>query len=194
MKKIIEKIKDYAVGKYWDYITDKEMNQKDPNYFGETSDRIAEELFDFFYKLIADESRIRYDFTTEDELKAYENKILEKVLKPDYKIVSLSNTVKVFSALSEITAQPISVLFDTPCRFENSNGPIQIGLNSFANDVTTDYGSSDTINLMIISKDNKTISMFAVDSSLIENKIKNLFDKYIGDKNIKKLYKELRES
>ena len=47
---------------------------------------------------------------------------------------------------------------------------------------------------MIISKDNKTISMFAVDSSLIENKIKNLFDKYIGDKNIKKLYKELRES
>ena len=194
MIKIIEAIKDYATDVYWDFITNREINVKDPNYFGETSDKIAEELFDFFYELIAGEKCTRCDFTTEDELKAYEDKILENVLNPDYRIVSLFNTVKVFSALSEITAQPISVLFDTPCGFENSNGTFQIGLNSFANDVTTDYGSSDTINLIMISKDNKTISMFAVDSSLIENKIKNLFDKYIGDKNIKKLYKELRKS
>ena len=194
MNKIIEAIKDYVTGKYWDFITDIEFNGKDPNYFGETSDRIAEELFDFFYKLIADEKCIRYDFTTEDEMKAYEDKILENVLNPDYKIISLYNTVEVFSALSKISAQPISILFDTLCEFVNSDGIFMIGLNSFANEVTTNTPSINTINIMILSKADETMSMFPVDSALIENKIKNLFGKYIGDKNIKKLYKEFGES
>ena len=198
--KKIEDIKDYAVGKYWDFIKDIEFNGKSPNYFGETSDRIAKELYDFFYKLIADEKRIRYDFTTKDESEAYRDKMLEKVLNPDYKkalnpdylIVSLFNTVMVFSALSDITTQPISVLFDTPCKFENSDGIIKIALNSFANDVTTGFPSVNTINLLVISNADEVISMFPVDSDLIENEIRNLFEKYMGDKNIKKLYKELR--
>ena len=41
MIKIIEAIKDYAMGKYFDFITEREMNQKDPNYFGKVSDEIA---------------------------------------------------------------------------------------------------------------------------------------------------------
>ena len=35
MIKIFESIKDYADSKYFDFITNREMNQKDPNYFGE---------------------------------------------------------------------------------------------------------------------------------------------------------------
>jgi hypothetical protein len=127
-------------------------------------------------------------------MKAYEDKILENVLNPDYKIISLYNTVEVFSALSKISAQPISILFDTLCEFENSDGIFMIGLNSFANDVTTNTPSINTINIMILSKADETMSMFPVDSALIENKIKNLFGKYIGDKNIRKLYKEFGES
>lgn len=217
MIKIIEDIKDYAVGKYWDFITDREFNGKDPNYFGEVSDKIAEELFDFFSDLIAEEEslteswtsesnlqshfekhcvgnnkkssrkNVRYDFITVDEYRDYEDEINEKVLHPNYKIVSLLNTPRVFSALSEITTQSISVLFDTPCGFENSHGTVKIGLNSFANDVTTNYGTH-TINLMVLSNTNNTISMYAIDSSLIRNKFKSIVNKYISDKNIRKLY------
>ncbi|MBO4893908.1 MAG: hypothetical protein J5562_03210 [Clostridia bacterium] len=54
MIKIIEKIKDYISGKYFDFITDREFNGKDPNYFGEVSDKIAEEVHDFLSDLIAE--------------------------------------------------------------------------------------------------------------------------------------------
>ena len=219
MIRIIEEIKDFASGVYFDYITDKELNGKDPNYFGEVSDKIAKELFDFFSDLIAEEflieawtsnnnlkshfkkhcvgngkksnkKNIKYDFTTIDEYKDYEDEISRKVLQPDYRIVSLFDTVMVFSALSEITNQSTSVLFDIPCGFKNSNGIFQIGLNSFANGVTTNYGFSNTINLMILSKSNRTVSMYPIDSTLIEKKFKNIISKYISDKNIRKLYKK----
>jgi hypothetical protein len=223
MIKIIEKIKDYISDKYWDFITDREFNGKDPNYFGDVSDKIAEEVHDFLSDLIAEEEAltesrtsernleshfekhcvgngkkssdkyIRYDFTTADKYRNYENIISDKVLHPDYKIISLSNTVMVFSALSEITVQPTSVLFDAPCGFENSHGTFKIGLNAFANDVTTNYGSSNTINLMILSKENKTISMFPVDSTLIENKFTKIVNKYKSYKKVKKLYNELEK-
>ena len=220
MIKIIEEIKDFASGVYFDYITTKEMNGKSPNYFGEVSDKIAEELYDFFSDLIAEESlteswtsesnlqshferhcvgnnkkssrkNIKYDFTTIDEYKDYEDEISREILYSDYRINSLFDTVAVFSALSEITNQSTSVLFDILCGFKNLSGPVQIGLNSFANNVTTNYGSSNTVNLMIFSKDNKTISMYPIDSALIEKKFKNIISKYSSDKNIKKLYKGL---
>lgn len=221
MIKIFESVKDYVDGKYFDFITNREMNQKDPNYFGETSDRIAEDLYDFFYELIAEEinlneswtsnnnlkshfkkhcvgkdgkkstrSRIRYDFTTEDELKDYEDEVLYEILNTEHKFYSLKSTPEVLSALSNVSTQPMSVLFDTPCGFKNSNGKVKIGLNSFANSVTTNFPSADTVNLSIITDSNKTISMYAVDARLIENKVRNIINNYIDDKNIKKLYKK----
>ena len=192
MIKIIEAIKDYAMGKYFDFITEREMNQKDPHYFGKISDEIADELYDFFNDLIAGEKYIRYDFTAADELKKYEDIITGKVLNPDIKIVSLYNTFAIFSALTKITKQSMSILFDTPCGFENDYGSFKIGLNSFANDVTTGFPSANTVNLSIISGANETVSMFAIDSDLIDNEINCLIGKYIGDKNIKKLNKKLK--
>ena len=55
MIRIIESVKDYVSEKYWNFVMYREINTKDPNYFGEVSDKIAEELFDFFNELIADE-------------------------------------------------------------------------------------------------------------------------------------------
>lgn len=204
MIKIFKKIGDYISKKYWNFITDREMNFKDPDYFGETSDRIAEELYDFFNGLIADEifltgsrvsesdknsekEKMPCDFTSTDELKEYEDRILTDVLNPDCKIISLYNTKGVFSALSKVTAQPTSVLFDMPCGFENNNICFKIGLRSSANDVTTDSPTVNTVNILIISKANIPISMFAVNSDLIADQIKKLSAEHIKDKRIKKL-------
>lgn len=219
MIRILEKIEDCVSEKYWNFVTEREFNAKDPHYFGKVSDEIAEELYDFFYDLISNESNLNeswisdqcldshfrthcikgdkksrrssvyYDFTSVDELKEYENKILHNVLNPDYKIISLYNTKEVFSALSELTTQPTDVLFDIHCGFKNSRGDVQIGLNSFADDVTTNYPNANTVNLLIISKADETISMYAVDANYIETKIKNIINNHIDDKNIKKLYK-----
>ena len=218
MIKIFEDIRSYADNKYWDFTISRKMRIKDPNYFGESSDRIAEDLYDFFNSLIAKEfalneswvsnntleshfkkhcigdtnkkserTNIYYDFTTVDELEDYENVVLTDILNTDNKIVSLYDTKEVYSALSKITTQPCSILFDAPCGFTNISGDIKIGLNSFANDVTTNY-EGNTINLSIISKTNKTISMFAVDADLIETRIKRIIRSQANDKEVRKLY------
>ena len=192
MIRILESVKEYVIDKYRDFVFRREINTKDPHYFGKVSDENADELYDFFYELIADGKNIRYDFTTADELKKYEDIITGKVLNPDIKIVSLYNTVEVFSALTKITKQSVSILFDTPCSFENDYGGFKIGLCSFANDVTTGFPLANTVNLSIISGANETVSMFAIDSDLIDNEINRLIGKYIGDKNIKKLNKKLK--
>ena len=52
---MIRRIKDYISRKYFDFITHREFNQKDPHYFGKVSDEIAEDLYDFFSELIENE-------------------------------------------------------------------------------------------------------------------------------------------
>jgi len=223
MVKIFEDIKDYIDGKYFDFITNREMNGKDPNYFGDVSDEIAQELYDFFNELIEDEviteawtsdsnleshfkkhcignsekksnkRNIRYDFVSVDEYKEYENKIIKKVLKPKYEVLSLFNTVMVFSALEDITKNSTSILFDTPCGFKNHSGKIKIGLDSFADDVTTNY-SSPTTNLIILSNANDTISLYPIDVSLIRNKFTSLVNKYNNNKKVRKLYNDIKNN
>lgn len=220
MIKLIETVKDYVDEKYFDFITDREFNGKDPNYFGKVSDEIAEEVYNFLSELIEDDvvvekwtsennlkvhfhrhcigtdskksirRDIRYDFKYVDEYKEYSDIINSDVLTPDYKIISLYNTVDVFSALTEITTQPISILFDVPCDLETSHGVVKLALHSFANDVTTNYSSVDTINIMVLSKDNETISLYAIDSKFVESKFRNIINKYSGNKKIRKLYKK----
>ena len=240
MIRIIESVKDYVSEKYWNFVMYREINTKDPNYFGEVSDKIAEELFDFFNELIADEineteswaddsdlsiadettstdswvsdrrlkanfrnhcvgsknkksdrRNIRYDFTSTDELKEYGEKIISKVLRLNFDFDSLC-TPEIALALSNLKKMPMSVIFDTPCGFENDYGSFKIGLNSFANDITTGFPSANTVNLSIISGANETVSMLAIDSDLIDNEIGRLIGEYIGDKNIKKLNKKLK--
>ena len=240
MIRIIESVKDYVSEKYWNFVMYREINTKDPNYFGEVSDKIAEELFDFFNELIADEineteswaddsdlsiadettstdswvsdrrlkanfrnhcvgsknkksdrRNIRYDFTSTDELKEYGEKIISKVLRLNFDFDSLC-TPEIALALSNLKKMPMSVIFDIPCGFENDYGSFKIGLNSFANDVTTNFPTANTINVLIISKANNTISMFPVDSDYIGDLIKILICKYTRDKGIKKLYKKLK--
>lgn len=219
MIKLIETVKDYVDEKYFDFITDREFNGKDPNYFGKVSDEIAEEVYNFLSELIEDDvvvekwtsennlkvhfhrhcigaedkkstrRNIRYDFTSIDEYKNYEDAISSNVLHPNYKIISLYNTVDVFSALTEITTRPISILFDDLCELNNKRGIVKLALYSFANDVTTNYPFADTINVMVLSATNATISLYAIDSKFVESKFKNIINKYSGNKEIRKLYK-----
>ena len=222
MIKIFEEITDYISGKYWDFIKEREMNSKDPSYFGEVSDEIAKDIYDFFSELISEEEtltelwtskdnlnshfkkhcigksnkksnkkNIRYDFITPKEYEKYENEINKLVTNPKYRITALTDTSLVLNALDDITKNPVSILFDTLCDFRNKNGIVKIGLNSFADNVTTNYSSS-TINFLVLSENNRTISLYAVDTSLIKNQFKKTVNKYNSDKKVKKLYNNIR--
>lgn len=219
MIKIIEAIAEKANEMYWEIISDIEFNRKDPNYFGKVSDEIADDLYEFLSELTYNESlteewtsesnlkkhfnkhcigtnkkqsnksEILYDFTNIKDYEKYENKINNIALHSQCVITSLFNTTKVLSALKNISSKPISILFDTTCKFKNANGSVKIGLVSFADSVTKNYGSAHTVNIIIISKGDNTITMYPVDANKIENKLKNIVQKYNRNRKIRKLYK-----
>lgn len=221
MIKVFEAIKDRIDKAYFDYVTEKEFNGEDPAYWGDVSDEIGDELFEFISSLVKDETLdeprtsgdnvtdcfrkhcagernskssenyIRYDFVDIKDYNNYEKVINSKVNNPDVRIVSLYDTELVLTSINDITSKSMSILFTTSCGFTNNGGDVQIALNSFANDVTTNAGNVNTINLVVLSKAGKTISMYAIKSDIIESKLKNIISQKINNDEIKSLYEKM---
>ena len=193
---------------------------KNESYFGKTSDDIAEEIEEFIYSLIprdvleekwtsndnaydhfskhcisstnrkSTKDNILYDFTDISEYEKYEKQLSKKIINTDNTISSLIDTETIFEELNNLLNKPTSILFFCSCGFKNSKGKFQVAFNSFANDVTKNY-NSDTVDFVILTKDNRTITMFPIDVSLVEDKFNSIIHKYIKDRKIKKLYKKI---
>ena len=70
------------------------------------------------------------------------------------------------------------IAFTSECGFHNSHGRISILIHAFASNVTRNYQSGNTIDIMIRATNGRTITLYAVDANYFENKINNILSKY----------------
>lgn len=172
----IEKIKDYFSGKYFDYITDREFNQKAPHYFGDVSDEIAARLYLLFSEMLPGNSANEYLHDPE--------KINESILHFDYEILSLYNTVDTLTALQGVISEPTSVLFRIPCNFRSKRGDVQVALIPPA-----ENSVSGTIRLLELSANNEILSVQIIGTHYIKEELKKIKKKYRKNRKIQKLLK-----
>ena len=216
--RIIKQVRDYVGWKYFDFITNQEMKYENSKSLSKTEEYVTKEIFDMIQELIEEEeleenwtsdgnknrhfkkhctgknknkstfSDVRYDFITIRDFEEYSNKAFACVTSPDFRIALLSDTERVFSALKSLSQTDTDVLFTSSCGFENRKGLVNIGIHSFSNSVTTNYGK-DTIDVIIFSNRSEIISVYPIDVSKINSKFKSIVKKYSYDEEIKELYK-----
>lgn len=126
-----------------------------------------------------------YDFKNQNDFNNYESLINNKCKNPDSMIGSLYSSVEVVNSIRKLFEGNYTIEFTTSCGFYNNNGPIIVCLNSFASNVTTNYTAGNTINVCILSKTFKTISMYAVDGLYLEHQFNRIMKNYTNNKQIK---------
>lgn len=73
------------------------------------------------------------------------------------------------------------IAFTSECGFHNSHGRISILIHAFASNVTRNYQSGNTLDIMIRATNGRTITLYAVDANYFENKINSIIRRYHDD-------------
>lgn len=123
---------------------------------------------------------IYYDFNNVDKYRQYENKILNEIKTTNLTVASLEEIDLVLKYFRKLFEGNKSIQFYRSCGFKNDRGEVILGLHSFATSVTTNYSRNNTIDIMVISRNYKTISMYAVDAHYLESKFNNIINRYAG--------------
>ncbi len=171
----IERIKDYIDEKYFDYITDKEFNQKDSHYMGEASDEIAARLYLYFSELLSGNS-VKEDLCESEKIK-------QNILNFDYEILSLYNTVDTLTALQDLITKPTTVLFRISCQFRSKRGEVQVALIP-----SEEYPVPHTIRLLELSDDNEIFATQIIGTHYIKEELRKIKKKYHKNRKIQKLF------
>lgn len=107
------------------------------------------------------EDEIFYDFTDKDEFDKYEAEVSAKALHPDvtYDTIAIPNFL---DELVDNLNSGKSVLLTTSCGFKGKQSNIQYAFVPFATEHTTNYGTGETVNFVILTPDNKTITLYPI--------------------------------
>ena len=130
-------------------------------------------------------SNVFYDFNNQNDYSSYENQINTKCKHPDAMIGSLYASVDIVESIRKLFGGNYTIEFTPTCGFYNSNGPVIVCLNSFATDATKNYQVGNTINICILSKTFKTLSMYAVDATYLEHQFNRIIKNYTNNKQIR---------
>ena len=122
-------------------------------------------------------SNVFYDFRDVNKYREYCDKTTDDILRTKYQVYSLLDTESVYRCVRKLFEGSTSIKFEISCGFENESGSVSIGVHSYANKATTNY-LQNTLDFSVISRKNKTISMYPVDASYFETKFNNLISKY----------------
>ena len=125
-------------------------------------------------------SNIYYDFTDVSQYKNHEKEITSHLSQDNTIeiVASLLDTEVVLNAFRRLFEGNTYVLFSRLCEFRNNDGEVAIGMHSFANNTTQNYASDNTIDLLILSKNMRTITMYPIALSYLETKFNNIIKKY----------------
>mgnify|MGYP007135714113 CR=1 FL=1 len=126
---------------------------------------------------------VYYDFKYVNQYKDYEDKIAEKInteVSSTYNkgyINSLYDSDKVKKAVYNLFKGNSYVYFPPIVGLHNQFGGFALGLHAYATGVTTNY-MCNTIDLILITKSGKTLTLYPVDANYLENKLNNLIKNY----------------
>lgn len=73
------------------------------------------------------------------------------------------------------------LVFSQECGFHNNMGRVRLVIHSFASDVTRNYSSGNTVDLVIYGNNGKAVTMYPIDANYFENKINSIIRRYHDD-------------
>lgn len=130
-------------------------------------------------------TNVRYDFTKVQQYHKYERELNKEFRQPNVAIIdTLYDEKTVIKAFRKLFEGGKYLLFSSLCGFRNQLGKVYIGLNSFANNVTTNYGRANTINVIVLTQTLETITLYPVDASYLETKFNHIIKLYHQDKEL----------
>ena len=198
-------------------IDEFDVNEYDPNYKGEETDKFADAVLDLLVSLVdkddltltekftsnkslfthfdyhcvgainkkSTRTNVRYDFTKVQQYHKYERELNKEFRQPNVAIIdTLYDEKAVIKAFRKLFEGGKYLLFSSLCGFRNQLGKVYIGLNSFANNVTTNYGKANTINVIVLTQTLETITLYPVDASYLETKFNHIIQLYRQDKEL----------
>lgn len=123
-------------------------------------------------------SNVYYDFKDISQYIQHERFVHANIREPDVAVASLLDTELVIHAFKELFKGNKSIVFTSLCGFKNEEGPVVIAIKSFANNVTTNYTQSNTVDFMILTNRLKTITLYPLSIDYLETKFNNIVKKY----------------
>lgn len=123
---------------------------------------------------------VYYDFNNIQEYSKYENE-LNKNFQSNSDTIILSdpyNIEEVNDAFLQLFKNNTYIIFGWEWNLTNNIGIVQLRVHSFASNVTTNYKANDTLDIMIRTPRNKSITLYAIDLFRMKNKIFNILKKY----------------
>lgn len=131
------------------------------------------------------EKQVFYDFRNIDKYRYYEDEVSKKFNEPDFSIATLNDYNHVIKSMRKLFEGNKTVKFEISCGIKNNFGSISIGLHSFASDKTSNYKKGNTINVLVMARKGKTISMYPTDSYQLERRLNMIVKKYARYNGIK---------
>lgn len=123
-----------------------------------------------------------YDFKHINQYKDREDKLnanIKKLSTSSKNIIgSLLDNEDVIKKFRVFFTGDKYLIFPPSCGFMKDNKYIILGLYAFSSNVTTNYESNNTIDLIIMSVPGKTVTMYPVDANYLENKLNNIIKNY----------------
>ena len=120
-------------------------------------------------------TKVFYDFNDVNKYKIYEDKINVLMQETVTRVPTLNDVRLVCKYMRRLFEGNFNILFTTSCGFYNSNGYIMVGLHSFSSDVTKNYPSQNTIDIILLTAPTlKTITIYPVDANYFETKFNNI--------------------
>lgn len=127
-------------------------------------------------------SHVYYDFNDLDDYLAHESEVSKAVnnTTESQVITDLMDYPDVIKKLRRLFEGNRTVLFSATCNFTSSSGPCIIGLKSWSTQYTANY-MDNTVDFIVETLSGKTITMFPLDASYVENKLNNLIERISKD-------------
>lgn len=161
------------------------------DYVISLSDTLSEDftsrqnLNNYFYKHCighrpnrhSEKGRIYYDFTKISDYVDYERKVSKEIKETYYIISSLHDYDLVLRYMRKLFRGNITIMFATDCGI-NNNGSVSLSFHAYSSDVTTNYGSGNTIDICIKNENKRTVSLYAVDAHDVERRLNNTLASY----------------
>ena len=130
-------------------------------------------------------TNVYYDFkdvSLYKDREKYVDKLSRQDEKHTYYISSLLQMDEINKAFRKLFEGGKCVVFSQMCELRNENGFVKLIIHSFASDVTNNYKTANTIDMMIQSQNGRTITLYPVDSDYFENKITSILRRHTNKK------------
>lgn len=124
---------------------------------------------------------VKYDFKDISQYKEYEKVLIANIKRFGDDVISFASlleTQEVINGFWKLFEGGKYLLFSKLCGFKNNQGPVILVLHSFANNATENFTEENTIDLMILTPGYKTITLYPVAASYLENKFNNIIKQH----------------